>query len=88
MKEEAKPDLTEEEKFAKEAERLVCENDRIAVACLRAVMGWDAYLMHRTQCAACKPVECPEGKAIRIQAVNIQKETMSTLRLTMRGVVQ
>jgi hypothetical protein len=51
-------------------------------------MGWDAYLMHRTQCAACKPVECPEGKAIRIQAVNIQKETMSTLRLTMRGVVQ
>ena len=82
------PMMSPEEAFAAEAERIVCQSDRVAVSCVRAVLAFDTYFVHRAQCVDCKGKECAEAKAIRKQAMSHNAEAVSALRLTKRGLVR
>ena len=83
------PVMTAEEAFAAEAERIVCQSDRVAVSCVRAVLGKDKYEQHVSKCTKCNGAElCPEGWKIWDGYQELHDEAMSALRLTKRGLVR
>ena len=83
------PVMSAEEEFASEAERIVCQSDRVAVFCVRAVLAKDKYEQHVSKCTDCNGAElCPEGGKIWDGYQELHDEAMSALRLTKRGLVR
>jgi len=81
--------MTPEEEFANEAERIVCQSDRVAVSCVRSVLALEDYRDHITNCNACHKVEaCSRETELWTQVHVLNKEAMSALRLTKRGLVR